>query len=196
MDETPKPQFVIPAEAHTDDRRVEVEFDAIHWFQGASAHEIARLVLCGFGGDYPADEVAQLCAEHNPDLKRLFDYLSIVNAPRSGVCGFECHVNQDAAMEWLKKRELRRPSLDVDADLRYIHTLKDNANTGGTAKVVMEASSSWASIAVWDGAAHIGDVAVELHEGKLVARVWNQDDIEGDPTARVVMCEAPKTQCP
>lgn len=185
------PKLIIPAEAHTDDERVKVEFDAIHWFQGASAHDIARLVLCGWGGDYPADEVAQLCANHNDGLKRLFDYLAIVNQPRSGVCGFECHVNPDAAMAWLQAREKRKPPINRDAKLTYRHTLKDNSEDTGTAEVVIEADASWIQIAVWKQGEHLADVTVELYEGMIVARTWKTEDINGDPTTRTDLCRNP-----
>lgn len=194
MTEEAKSKFIIPAEAHTDDRRVEVKFDAIHWFQGASAYDIARLILCGWGGDYPADEVAQLCAGHNEDLKRLFDYLAIVNAPRSGVCGFECHVDQDAAMAWMQSREKRKPPINRDAKLTYRHTLKDNADVPGKAEVVIEADDSWIQLAVWKQGEHLADVTVELYEGMIVARTWKTEDIAGDPTTRTDLCRNPNLQ--
>lgn len=97
--------FVIPAECHSDDRAVEIQFDALKWFEQASDEEIADLVLCGFGGDYPADIVADYfdCSTTRP----LFFYLEeIVDRLKS--CGFECYVNEEAARKWIGEH---RPNL-------------------------------------------------------------------------------------
>lgn len=88
---------MIRAECHSDDRRVEVDFDATPWFEVATGAEIRALAQCGHSADYPADRVAQHMASVNPAVKRLFDYLDIV-----GDCGFECYVNGEDAERWLQ----------------------------------------------------------------------------------------------
>jgi hypothetical protein len=88
---------MIRAEAHTDDRVYEVDFDAADYFAQASDADILALHECGWGGDYPADYVAEFMATLDSDLEALFAY----NA-RAWEGGFECHVRDDDAMAWLK----------------------------------------------------------------------------------------------
>lgn len=88
------------AEVHSDDRVVEVEFDAQLWFDQASDDEIAALRDCDFGGDYPADAVALFAAEHDEGVRRLFTYLDILGAGNKPM-GFECHVVATDAETWL-----------------------------------------------------------------------------------------------
>ena len=94
----------IKAEAHSDDRAIEVTFDAIKWFKKASGKEIQDLATCGFGGNYPADQVAIDMAGSNKELKRMFDYIEV--AP--GDQGFECHVDSANAVKWLR---VNRPKI-------------------------------------------------------------------------------------
>ena len=55
----------ISAEAWSDDRLVEVTFDARRWFLTATDEDIQALAACGWGRDFPADRVAQrLAASH------------------------------------------------------------------------------------------------------------------------------------
>jgi hypothetical protein len=100
----------IRAEAHSDDHIQEVEFDASPWFRQASDQEILDLAACDWGGDYPADGVAEFMSGQNPDLDALFGYLHSIHNLRSKTdcCGFECHVNSDDAIAWLKQH---RPAL-------------------------------------------------------------------------------------
>lgn len=87
----------VKAEVHSDDYRVEIEFDAASWFAQATNDEILALAAIDWGGDYAADNVARFFSDTT--TKKLFDY--------SGL-GFECHVNEKTAMKWLK---LHRPNL-------------------------------------------------------------------------------------
>lgn len=103
--------MAITAETHSDDYRVEVPFDAEPWFAQASDAAIVALAACGWGGDFPADAVAQGMSDVDPEVAALFDYLESVNAhrgPDTDPCGFECHVHDDAALAWLKTM---RPAL-------------------------------------------------------------------------------------
>lgn len=91
---------MIHAECHSDDYVVEVKFDATLWLETASGREIKALRECDWGGDYPADAVAQFMACYDPNVKRLFDYLGII-AGRKEAAGFECHVDRQDAIAWL-----------------------------------------------------------------------------------------------
>ncbi len=187
-----EPKFIIPAEAHSDDRKVEVKFDAVHWFRRASIRAVVALAGCNWRGDYPADHVAEWEANRNPEMKRLFDYLEIVNKD-STVCGFECSIDEKAAVEWLEKQDRKPNRFYPAAKLIYRHTLQEHAegHTGFT-EVVFEADESWASIAVWSPSGeHVGDITLELYEGKLVARTWKTEDIDGDPTTKTELCANP-----
>lgn len=104
---------MIPAEAHSDDFVFEVKFDATKWFDQANEQQLLALIACGFGGDYPADEVAIDTAKQNEELAHLFVYLNALFGTRKS-CGFECFVDEVAALLWLKKH---RPYV-VDLSLR------------------------------------------------------------------------------
>jgi len=89
---------VIKAEVHSDDCVYEVDFDALPWFQQANYDEIMALANYDWGGDYEADVVAEYVADSDEKVSQLFDY---VEAKES--MGFECHVDKDSAMAWLKE---------------------------------------------------------------------------------------------
>lgn len=86
----------IRAEVHSDDRVIEAQFNALPWFEQASDEEIKALAKCDWGGDYPADEVAQHMADLDPNVRKVFDYVALRVSE-----GFECHVNEDDARAWL-----------------------------------------------------------------------------------------------
>jgi len=89
----------ISAECHSDDRVVEVEFDATRWFQEASVDDILDLARCGWRGDIPSDQVAIKMADVNEEIAEMFEYVHIVG--KRTTMGFECSVNEDDAMSWL-----------------------------------------------------------------------------------------------
>lgn len=88
----------IRAEAHTDDHKFEHEFDAISWFEQAGPEEIFALAECGWGGDYPADAVAQYMSRMERPLETMLTYLTATFIDG----GFECHVDAGDAMNYLK----------------------------------------------------------------------------------------------
>ena len=98
---------MIKAEAHSDDHAFEVEFDAAPWFEQAGNKEVYALARCGWGGDYPADAVADFMRDRVAELTDMFKYLEAVAFKRDNP-GFECHVDETQAMEWLK---FHRPDL-------------------------------------------------------------------------------------
>ncbi len=90
---------MINAECHTDDYAVQIDFDALAWFTQASPEEICKLHRCGWGGDYPADDVAIFFAD--TVTVDLFTYIRISQRGRNPV-GFECHVDEDNARKWIE----------------------------------------------------------------------------------------------
>jgi hypothetical protein len=96
--------MMIPAECHSDDYNVECKFDAVDWFKQAKPDQIVALASCGWGGDYPADEVAIWQADRDPEIAFMFKYLQAIRNDRTkkDLRGFECHVAPAEAREWLK----------------------------------------------------------------------------------------------
>lgn len=92
--------MTIKAECHSDDWIREAKFDATPWFVQASAESMGELAKCSWGGDYPADEVAQFMAEHDQGVLKMFQYLNLVSDQKDAP-GFECHVAAADAMAWL-----------------------------------------------------------------------------------------------
>jgi hypothetical protein len=95
-----EPKFEIPAECHSDDRKVEVKFNASLWLEQASDDAILDLMGCGCGGDYPADEVAIWMAGHDENVVKMFSYIE-VNEPM----GFECNVEPRPLLKWIKENK-------------------------------------------------------------------------------------------
>ncbi len=91
---------MIRAEVHSDDMMFEAKFDATPWFEQASDTDILELAGCDWGGDYPADHVAEFMDGKDPDVSAVFVYLARVRNT-SNRCGFECHINDSMAMAWL-----------------------------------------------------------------------------------------------
>jgi|GEM_PF-4650951 len=98
---------IIPAKAYSDDRVVQISFDAAKWFEQASDQAILDLAECGWGGDYPADVIVYydyakaVLSKGHDKIRHLFAYLDAVR-DTSSACGFECHVDEEVAMEWIK----------------------------------------------------------------------------------------------
>jgi len=93
-------------------QNIRVDFSAVAWLQRASFDQIRKLAHCGWGGDYPADDVARGLAPENRDLRKFF---AIVD------WGFEVHVDQRAAEAFLKQfrpeiyQQLRREGEILEA---------------------------------------------------------------------------------
>jgi len=108
---------MIPAEIHSDDRQAETQFDALPWFEQATDEQILALAKCDWGGDYPADDVASFVTD--PEVGKVFDYLSREPHMGSAKVGFECHVNDEAALSWIKQnRSHLVPHIFVDMNHR------------------------------------------------------------------------------
>lgn len=93
--------YVIPAEVHTDDYCIEVPFDALLWFEQASEQAIVKLSECDWGGDYPADVVAQESSAWFKEIDKVF----VHNNHNEDLSGFECSVDGDAALKWLESNK-------------------------------------------------------------------------------------------
>ena len=104
----------INAEVHSDDRIIEVEFNAVTWFEQAKDGAIIALWKCDWGGDYAADDVAHWMEDSNPDIARMFAHITsrrgTPNPP-----GFECHVDASMAESWVKDH---RPQLAKRLELK------------------------------------------------------------------------------
>ncbi len=94
---------MIRAECHSDDRKFEIDFDATPWFEQATPEQLRALRDCEWGGDYPADEVAQFMDGRHDGINSMFRYIEASNAAERSCdrVGFECHVNEEDACEWL-----------------------------------------------------------------------------------------------
>lgn len=71
----------IRAECHSDDHNIEISFDAVKWFKKVTDADIISLAQCSWGGDYPADNVAEHFEKST--TKRLFDYLHAIHGDPS-----------------------------------------------------------------------------------------------------------------
>ncbi len=106
--------MTIKAECHSDDRVRETVFDATPYFTQARAETIIALADCDWGGDYPADLVAQFMAEHDEEVSKVFQYLELVSNKKDAP-GFECHINESDALDWLKEN---RKALALTLEMR------------------------------------------------------------------------------
>lgn len=102
---------MIRAETHSDDRAVEVTFDAEPWFKTATAEDIAAVIADGFCGGWGCDRIAHDLADTTPAIAEMFTYISIRN--RIDKIGFEVTVNEDDAKAWLAAH---RPLIPVESD--------------------------------------------------------------------------------
>lgn len=96
------PRVRVWAKVHSDDHRMQAEFDAVPWFAQASDDEIVALAKGGRHRNRMADEVAQHF-RGMPKIAALFAYIE-----NQDDCGYECTIEADGAMNWLKQH---RPEL-------------------------------------------------------------------------------------
>jgi hypothetical protein len=104
MDRPADTPVTIPAEVYSDDHVLETSFDAAPWFEQASEAEILQLADDGWGSDYSADAIARWMTSHNAHVGWFLSaWMSC-----SLIIGFECRVDQAAALKWLAAH---RPAL-------------------------------------------------------------------------------------
>lgn len=113
----------VKARVHSDDYRYDIPFDASRWFEQATPDEITELARCGWGGDYPGDRVAEYMADHDPRIKEMFHYIhrkqNEVRWPRQDI-GFECYVDEDDAIFWIKAHVQTGDIFAIAYDLKDI----------------------------------------------------------------------------
>jgi hypothetical protein len=114
---------VILARTYDDGHVVDVFFDAELWFKQATDEAIRELAVCGWGGDYPADVIADYMSDYNNEVLSMHKYRDLQNP----VCGYECHVDVEDAMKWLNAN---RPHLSDE----FLHD--EDITTDGTLKEV------------------------------------------------------------
>ena len=98
----------IPAECHDDNRIAQCPFDALLWAEHASDSEMMDLASCGYRNDYPADEVAIFMADFNDEIAFMFKYIEKHNDEVGDNIGFECSVEREPFLEWVK---INRPDV-------------------------------------------------------------------------------------
>lgn len=89
----------VPAEVHTDDHVANADFDARMWLDQASLQDVLSLIEEDWRNCLEADGVAEFYMRSNSAVEAVSEHLH--NMPKS-VRGFECSVNGDAALAWLK----------------------------------------------------------------------------------------------
>ena len=120
---------IISAEAHSDDHKVEVSFDATSWFSSAEDEQISDLIKIGYAGDFASDSVAEFFGDNQ--TKRLFDYLSFSPTMGDGDnVGFECSIDEVQANEWVRKN---RPHLLPN---EYRFTVSGGVDIKGHFKII------------------------------------------------------------
>ena len=96
----------VKGKAHSDDHRVNIEFDATPWFRHAALASIAELAEEDFQSCAVADDVMGNAdvrsGEHERDIKDLLLYCTI------GDMGYEVEIDAEAAKEYL---QLERPAI-------------------------------------------------------------------------------------
>lgn len=93
---------VIKATAWSDNRAVEVEFNAGEYFTTAYDDEIMGLAMIEWRGDVEADQVALYYEDRDYRLANLFHYIATTDLPED-FSGFECAVDEESAMSWLRQ---------------------------------------------------------------------------------------------
>lgn len=100
--------FLIPAKVRTDDDKLSADFDAQPFFEQAIDVDLIELVRQGCGGDFAADYVAEYMQNHDEGVKNVFIYLRGRPQQFGEPVLSVCHVNEQAALAWLR---VNRPSL-------------------------------------------------------------------------------------
>ena len=162
----------IKAECHDDSHHCEVDFDARRWFQQASDDDIFRLAGCGWGGDYPADEVARFMEDHDEAVAEMFRYIE------RSKDGFECHVEEEDALRWLAKNRpyvhvrltedvdgpLARLKVDVKARIRGVERI----GAGGNDLVTIKSGTVGHLTERDDGMFSFTALGADVYDGKTV----------------------------
>lgn len=100
-EELPEPK--VSAEFWTDDRAVEVTFDARPYLIQASKQELVGIIEAGYSGDYSTDAIAEFCESLVPEISEGFAYIHTVQKSHSKLqdVGFECSINAVEYLHWM-----------------------------------------------------------------------------------------------
>ena len=96
-----KHNFIIPAEIHSDDHRVRIDFDALPWFENATERQVLKLQDKDWCCSEPADRVAIEHPDPSKQIARVLDYCETISQTGDAM-GFEVWVDPEAAARWLK----------------------------------------------------------------------------------------------
>jgi hypothetical protein len=96
---------MIGARVCMDDSGPQVDFDATPWFETATDAQILALADCGWGGDDPADEVAQA-------MRTVHEVDALFVLIEHGRAGYESRIDPGDALAWLAEH---RPQLQLPA---------------------------------------------------------------------------------
>jgi hypothetical protein len=113
----------IAARAWTDDRVIDVSFDAWPYLNNITDEVLFDLAAIGVRGDYPSDQVAYWTATYDSNLRAMFNYIeTLMNAGRD--IGFECAVDPQGFMDYVRDE---RPELwlKIQADEDVMEALRD-----------------------------------------------------------------------
>lgn len=89
---------LVHAEVHSDDRRAEASFDIRPILLQIEYGHLLDLARCDWGGGQPADDIALMAGKYDASVRNVMEYVS--RAPG----GFECTINGERALEWLKEK--------------------------------------------------------------------------------------------
>lgn len=175
---------VIKATAWSDNRAVEVAFNAEAYFTVAYDDEIMALAMIEWRGDVAADQVALYYEDRDYRLANLFHYIATTDLPKD-LSGFECAVDEESAMAWLRQhredlywkiRVAQGTAVAIEAHVEETLTISKFATTYVEAKkaaeeeAVLEAAHS----------AIYNRLAIDMDSG------WaSESDAEGELTATV-----------
>lgn len=85
----------VMAELVRDGQADGIFFDATAWFETATTVELRDLINCNFGGDYPADAVANHFRDLDDEVTEVLDLCDDMGS------GFEVHVEPIGAIAWI-----------------------------------------------------------------------------------------------
>ncbi|MEP3669936.1 MAG: hypothetical protein ABJN42_24765 [Roseibium sp.] len=95
----------ITARAHSDDYLIDTEVDARPYLVKATAEAIEDLMICGWGGDYPADRIYEEALDARcQQAISLGIYLDLrPHGPTGDAIGYEVSIKEYEVKAWLKK---------------------------------------------------------------------------------------------
>ncbi len=97
----------VTARFFSDDHVFDFEFDASAWMAQAGDQALTAVFNCGFGGDYPTDDIGLwMEAQRDEEFVEAFVYINAIQKRKT--LGFEVKVDGEDYCNWL---QLHRPAL-------------------------------------------------------------------------------------